>query len=108
MRSMLSVVSVVFVGLIGCRTGEAQMASRTVLASNASSDDPNQICPDICGTGTLCRMPDGSCGEVCNACYCEREGGTVVEACPKADIAPQEFQATGVDRVAVGDADRAR
>jgi hypothetical protein len=53
-------------------------------------------------------MPDGSCAEVCNACYCEREGGTVVEACPRADIAPQEFQTTGVDRVAVGDADRAR
>ena len=108
MRSMFSVVSVLVMGLIGCRTGEPQMASRSALASNASTDDPNQICPDICGTGTLCQMPDGNCGEVCNACYCTREGGTVVEACPKADVAPGEFQTTGVDRVAVGDADRAR
>jgi hypothetical protein len=105
---MFSVVSVVFVGLIGCRTGEAQMVSRTALASNPSSGDPNQICPDICMPGLLCELPDGSCTEACNSCLCAREGGTVVEACPKADVVPREFQTTGVDRVAASDVDRAR
>ena len=108
MRSVFSVVSIVFVGMIGCRTGEPQMTSRTALASNLGGDDPNQICPDICSPGLLCELPDGSCTAACNSCYCEREGGTVVEACPRSDVVPQEFQTTGVDRVAMGDADRAR
>jgi hypothetical protein len=108
MRSMFSVVSVLFVGLIGCKAGDSQMANRSALASNIGTDDPNQICPDICAPGTLCEMPDGRCMEACNACYCTREGGTVVEACPKEDVAPSQFQATGLELVAAGDADRAR
>src|SRR3954471_13461100 len=107
MRSMFSVVSVLFVGLIGCRTGEAQMTSRSALASNPGSDDSRQICPDICGAGTLCFMPDGSCEEVCNSCYCTRDGGTVVGACPKQDsLVPRELRATGRDLVAACDSTR--
>jgi hypothetical protein len=44
--------------------------------------------------------------EVCNPCYCTREGGTVVEACPKADEAPRAFQTTGVPVMAVSDGAR--
>ena len=40
------------------------------------------VCPLICGEGTLCEMPDGSCGEACNPCLCQSQGGTVVRACP--------------------------
>lgn len=106
MRSMVSVVSVVFVGLLGCRT-QGPIASHSAVADN-SPDDPAKFCPDICGTGTLCRFPDGSCTEVCNSCYCRRDGGTVVEACPKADATPRAFQATGVPVLAVDDGARAR
>jgi hypothetical protein len=107
MRSIFSVVSVLFVGLIGCRT-PGPIAGRSDLAQSPAPDDPAKICPDICAPGTLCEMPDGSCTEVCNACYCTREGGTPVEACPKADVAPRDFRANGLDQVAASDADRAR
>jgi hypothetical protein len=46
--------------------------------------------------------------EVCNPCYCTRDGGTVVEACPKADATPRAFQATGVQVLAAGDGARAQ
>ena len=107
MRSMFSVVSVLFVGLIGCRT-PGPIANHSDLADNPDPGDPGKICPDICGEGTLCRLPGGSCTEVCNPCYCTREGGTVVEACPKADATPRAFQATGVQVMAAGDGALAR
>ncbi len=108
MRSMLSAVSILFVGLIGCRAGEGQIANRPDLASNTSTNDPLQICPDICAPGTLCEMPDGSCAAACNECYCEREGGTVVGACPKEDSSTGAFQAAVRQVVAASDVDRAR
>jgi hypothetical protein len=46
--------------------------------------------------------------EVCNPCYCTREGGTVVEACPKADEPLRAFQTTGVPVMAVSDGALAR
>jgi hypothetical protein len=104
---MFSVVSVVFVGLLGCRT-PGPIANHSDLAQSPGPDDPAKVCPDICGVGTLCRLPDGSCTEVCNPCYCTREGGTVVEACPKADATPREFQTTAVPVMAVSDGVRAR
>lgn len=107
MRSMFSVVSVLFVGLIGCRAGEDQIASRPALASNTPGDQL-QICPDICGAGTLCEMPDGSCEPVCNACYCTREGGTAVDRCPEDNSAVRAFQSAASQVVAIGDTDRAR
>jgi hypothetical protein len=107
MRSLFSLVSVLFVGLIGCRAGEIQSANHSDLVSKADTDDPDQICPDICAPGTLCQMPDGRCMEACNACYCTREGGTVVEACPRADSAVRAFQAAS-QVVAVSDSDRTR
>ncbi|HEX3766551.1 MAG TPA: hypothetical protein VHW23_47985 [Kofleriaceae bacterium] len=78
-------------GAVAARTPVA--ASTAVAASTPTpKDDPSQICPDICGDGTLCVLPSGSCGEVCNACYCTRDGGTVVDACPKAGAAPGALQ----------------
>lgn len=106
MRPMLSVVSMLFVGLLGCRT-QGPIASHSAVADNPPSD-PAKFCPDICGLGTQCQFPDGSCMEVCNSCYCMRDGGTVVEACPKAEATPRAFQATGMPAVAVDDGARAR
>lgn len=107
MRPMFSLVSVLFVGLLGCRS-QGPIANQSNLASNTGTNDPSQICPAYCAPGTLCRMPDGSCTAICNSCYCTREGGTVVGACPKADATPRAFQNTGVQVMAAGDVDRAR
>jgi hypothetical protein len=105
---MFSLVSVLFVGLIGCRSGEGKIANHSDLASSTSTDDPSQICPLVCIPGTLCELPDGSCMEACNPCLCTREGGTVVGACPKADSSTGAFQAAASQVVAAGDGDRAR
>jgi hypothetical protein len=107
MRSMFSVVSVLFVGLIGCRT-PGPIANHSDLADNPTPGSPGQICPDICGAGTLCQFPDGSCMEACNPCYCRRDGGTVVEACPRGEATPRAFQTTGVQVMAASDGARAR
>jgi hypothetical protein len=47
---------------------------------------PSVICPNICGTGTQCRYPDGSCQEACNDCLCRAQGGKVVASCPAAAV----------------------
>ena len=107
MRSLLSVASVLLAGMIGCKAQSA-IADHPDLADNPPPSDPTKICPDICGQGTPCQLPDGSCTEVCNPCYCTREGGTVVEACPRADTSPRAFQSTGVQVMAAGDGARAR
>lgn len=106
MRFMLSVVSVLFVGLIGCRT-QGPIASHSALADNPP-DNPAKICPDICGLDTPCQFPDGDCTIACNPCYCMREGGTVVGSCPQGAAPPNPFQATGLPVVAASDGDRAR
>lgn len=84
MRTMFSVVSLLFVGVIGCGTVEDPNSS---LSESTSADElvgaeGQRICPFICGLGTLCEFPDGSCTEACNSCLCERAGGTVVTSCP--------------------------
>lgn len=107
MRPMLSIASVLFVGLLGCRT-QGPIASHSAVADNPTAGDPGKICPDICGPGTPCQLPDGSCTEVCNPCYCTREGGIVVEACPKSEATPRALQATGVPDMAAGDGARPR
>jgi hypothetical protein len=95
MRSLFSLVPIVVMGLIGCSNANriadpspvaagTAVAGSTAVAASSTPDQPSQICPDICGDGTLCQLPSGACGDVCNACYCTREGGTVVDACPKA------------------------
>jgi hypothetical protein len=106
MRFMLSVVSVLFVGLIGCRT-QGPIASHSALADNPP-DDPAKVCPDICGLDTPCQFPDGSCTIACNPCYCRREGGTVVGACPQGGAPARAFQTTGLPVVAADDGARAR
>ncbi|HEX3482780.1 MAG TPA: hypothetical protein VHT91_47550 [Kofleriaceae bacterium] len=107
MRFMLSAASVLFVGLIGCKT-QGPIASQSTLADNPVPDDPAKVCPDICGLDTPCLFPDGSCEIACNPCYCRRDGGTVVGACPRANAIPREFQAAGVPAVAMSDGDRSR
>lgn len=102
MRPMFSVMSLLFVGLLGCRT-QGPIASHSAVADNTSTADPSQICPYICAPGTLCKLPDGRCTEACNPCLCEREGGTVVGACPKADSPLGAFQAAASQVVAAGD-----
>jgi len=106
MRFMLSVVPVLFVGLIGCRT-QGPIASPSAVADNPP-DDPAKICPDICGLDTPCQFPDGSCTIACNPCYCTREGGAVVGSCPQGDAPARAFQATGLPLVAASDGDCAR
>ncbi len=108
MRSMFSVLSVLFAGLIGCRAGEGQIANHSDLASTTGTNDPSQICPYVCVPGILCEMPDGSCAAACNECLCTREGGTVVGACPKASSPAGAFQAAASQVVAAGDVDHAR
>lgn len=119
MRSLFSIASVLFVGLIGCRAGgdsppaaagvdkivdnASKNANHAELADSTGNGAPTQICPDICGLGTLCEMPDGSCMEVCNPCYCTRDGGTVVDKCPETDSAQRAF---GAQTVATGDRGR--
>jgi hypothetical protein len=63
--------------------------SETTQLDELGGADPAAIhCPTICGEGTLCQLPDGSCGEVCNACFCTVRHGTVVSSCPNAASAP--------------------
>jgi hypothetical protein len=105
--SIFPIASVLLAGLIGCKAQSA-IANHSDLADNPTPSDPAKFCPDICGVGTLCEFPDGSCMEVCNSCYCMRDGGTVVQACPKGEATPRAFQTTGVQVMAAGDGARAR
>ena len=107
MRPMFSVMSVLLVGLLGCRT-QGPIANHSALADNTSTDDPSRVCPYVCVPGILCKMPDGSCTEACNECLCERAGGTVVGACPKAGSPMGAFQAAASQVMAAGDGARTR
>ena len=85
MRTMFSVVSLLFVGVIGCGTVEDPNSSTSESTSTdelVGAEGQRMICPFICGLGTLCEFPDGSCTEACNPCLCARAGGTVVTSCP--------------------------
>jgi len=108
MRSLFSVVSIVFMGLIGCGHQASPSADHGAVAGSIAQIAPAQTCPDICGDGTLCQLPDGACTEVCNPCYCTREGGTVVDACPQGGSAQNVLQMLGPEVLAAGDGDRAR
>ncbi len=92
MRTIFWVVSLLFVGVIGCGTVEDPNSSPSESTSaNEIVEAESQaiICPNICGQlGTPCELPDGRCTEVCNSCLCARNGGTVVTSCP-ANEAPE-------------------
>ena len=86
MRSVFSVLSMVFaIGVIGAGCGVAEPPASHATQMSQSEDrtgnDPYKVCPDICGLGTQCQYPDGSCREACNPCLCEAAGGKVVESC---------------------------
>jgi len=85
MRSIFGVVSLLFVGVIGCGTVEDPNSSPSVSTSAdelVGAEAPSTICPLYCVQGLLCEYPDGSCREACNSCLCTRAGGTVVKVCP--------------------------
>jgi hypothetical protein len=85
MRTILGVVSLLFVGVIGCGTVEDPNSSPSESTSAnklVGAEAPSTICPFICGLGTLCEYPNGTCTEACNPCLCKRAGGTVVTSCP--------------------------
>jgi hypothetical protein len=82
MRTAWFVLSFCFAAGAGC--GGPQPSATPVPAGHTdlvAASDPQEICPYICGEGTPCQMPDGTCREACNPCLCEAYGGTVVAAC---------------------------
>jgi len=79
MRVVLFVLSLCFVGIAGCGSATHPPPDPT----GAGGDPRPTICPYICGVGTLCRYPGGSCTEACNPCLCRAAGGVVVKSCGK-------------------------
>jgi hypothetical protein len=85
MRTIFCVISLLFVGVIGCGTVEDPNSSPSESTSTnelVGAEGQTTICPYICGLGTQCEFADGSCTEACNPCLCKRAGGTVVTSCP--------------------------
>jgi hypothetical protein len=78
-------LSLLFVGIVGCGTAGDSPSEAASIGSIASADGQRTVCPDICGLGTQCQFPDGSCTEACNPCLCRRAGGTVVTSCPASE-----------------------
>jgi hypothetical protein len=81
MRAVFSVLSLLFVVIVGCATSADPPSPATSSDDLAGVNDAT-VCPTICGEGTLCSLPNGSCTEVCNACFCTVGGGKVVAGCP--------------------------
>lgn len=84
MRVVFSILSLLFVGMAGCGAA-GDSSSEAASVGSVASADSQQICPYICGLGTQCQYPDGSCAEACNPCLCRRAGGTVVTSCPASE-----------------------
>lgn len=87
MRAIFSVLSLLFVGIVGCGTTEHPSPGPSRVAETTGGGGQPVICPAICGLGTLCEFSDGSCTEVCNSCYCTADGGTVVNSCRHGEAA---------------------
>jgi hypothetical protein len=83
MRSVFSILSFVFVIIAACSI-ESPPSEATQPDDLAGAPLQARSCPTICGEGTLCRLPDGTCTEVCNACVCSVQGGAVVSTCSSA------------------------
>lgn len=83
MRVVLSVLSLLFVGIFGCSTIENPPSESTSIGEIAVGGGQSLVCPDICGpsTETLCQLPDGSCTVACNSCLCVTRGGKAVTSC---------------------------
>ena len=98
MRMMVSVLSLLFAGVVGCGAVEDSPSEATAAGEVAGGDGQSVICPQFCGLDTLCRFPDGSCTEPCNSCLCRAAGGTVVTSCGK-QASPQalSLQASPID-----------
>ena len=105
MRAVFSALSLLFVGMIGCTAVEDPPASpaQSTTTSEVTAADEQRICPFICGLGTLCQYPDGSCSEACNPCLCMRAGGTVVTSCPYGAAAPASPAPAALAAPAAGD-----
>ncbi|HEX7841895.1 MAG TPA: hypothetical protein VF469_30705 [Kofleriaceae bacterium] len=83
MRVVLSVLLLLFVGIVGCGTIEKSSSEATSVGEIAGADSQSVICPQICGPSTevLCQFSDGGCAETCNSCLCTAHGGRVVTSC---------------------------
>jgi hypothetical protein len=85
MRSVCVVMSILCTAIAGCGGVAEPSAEASPLDNpNRASAQSSVICPDICGTGTQCQYPDGSCREACNDCLCQAAGGKVVQSCDAA------------------------
>jgi hypothetical protein len=104
MRAVFSVLSLLFMGIVGCGTTEHPSPEVSRVAEATGGDGQPVICPAICGLGTLCEFPDGSCTEVCNSCYCMADGGTVVNSCRNGEAAKDSLPqaSTVADNSVVG------
>ena len=82
MRVVLSILSLLFVGIAGCGAASHAPSGSTPAGGDPPGDPPSSmICPQICGLGTMCRYPGGRCTEACNPCLCRSGGGVVVPRC---------------------------
>jgi len=79
---MCFAMSILFSAITGCGSvADSSAEASPVGDPPEGSAQSSVICPYICGTGTQCLYPDGSCREACNDCLCEAQGGKVVESC---------------------------
>jgi hypothetical protein len=83
MRTAFLALSLLFAVVASCSV-ESPPSEATQPDELASADPAARVCPQICGLGTLCLHANGTCGEVCNPCFCKASGGTVVSSCPAA------------------------
>src|ERR1043166_813101 len=89
MRTVFLALSLWFAAAVaGCGV-DPPSTEASQLDDLAGADPAAMACPTICGLETLCQLPAGRGGEVCNPCFCTVRHGTVVKACPAA-AAPAE------------------
>jgi hypothetical protein len=87
MRVVFSMLSLLFVGIVGCGTAGDSPSEAASIGSIASADGQRTVCPDICGLGTQCQFPDGSCTRVPRTMVMKvgvRSAGGVVPRHPEA------------------------
>lgn len=90
MRSVCLVMSILLATAAGC--GSDASADPNPRGDPRPGNAQSSVaCPQICGTGTQCQYPDGSCREACNDCLCRAAGGKVVTSCDAggSEICPQ-------------------
>lgn len=74
-------LSFLFAVVAGCAV-EDPPSEAARLTPVAAPSVESATCSRFCSFGSLCLLPDGSCGPVCNACFCGLQGGEDVSTCP--------------------------